>query len=77
MSEAMDRQLAAYHRLRPQILAQNKPGWALVANEKLVRVFDEFDEAAMYADKQFPNEQVLIRHTAEIRGLAPFIVPSN
>lgn len=77
MSEAMDRQLEAYHRLRPQILAENRVGWALVARQDLVKVFDEFDEAAIYAEKHFPDEQVLIRHTAEQRGTVPFIVAAR
>lgn len=74
MSDALSRQLEAYYRLRPQLIAESKSGWALVVHEELVRVFDEYDEAALYADEHFANEQVLIRHTAEHRGIAPFIV---
>jgi hypothetical protein len=74
MSAALDRQLAAYYRERPQILQNGKEGWALVAREVLVSVFDEFEAAAQYADEHYPDEQVLIRHTAEQRGVAPFIV---
>jgi hypothetical protein len=74
MSAALDRQLAAYYRERAQILQDNKEGWALVAREALVSVFDEFETAAQYADEHYPDEQVLIRHTAEQRGVAPFIV---
>jgi len=74
MPGALDRQLAAYYRIRPQILADKKEGWALVAGEALVRVFEEFDAAALYADQHHPNEPVLIRHTGEHRGVAPFIV---
>lgn len=74
MSEALDRELQAYHRLRPQMLAEKKAGWALVVGEELVQVFDEFDAAALFADEHFPGQQVLIRHTAEQRGTVPFIV---
>jgi hypothetical protein len=62
MSEALDRQLN---------------GWSLVAREKLVRVFDGFEEAAIYAAKNFPDEQVLIRNTSEQRGMVPFIVAAR
>jgi hypothetical protein len=74
MSEGLGQQLAAYHRLRPDLLAQRREGWALVARERVVDVFDEFDVASAYADANFPNEDVLIRHTSEHRGIAPFIV---
>lgn len=71
MPGTLDRQLAAYHRIRP-LLADE--GWALVAREALIKVFDEFDAAAQYADEHFPDEQVLIRHTGEQRPVIPFIV---
>lgn len=74
MSEKLDRQLQAYHQCRPQMLAENRLGWALVAREGLVQVFKEFDEAASFADRHYPSEAVLIRHTSEQRGVAPFIV---
>ena len=74
MADALARQLEAYQRLRPKILAENEVGWALIVGESLVQVFGAFDEAARYADKHFPDKQVLIRHTAEQRGIAPFIV---
>jgi hypothetical protein len=74
MSESLDRQLEAYRRLLPKMRAENDLGWALIANEELVRVFPEFDEAARYADAHFRDEQVLIRHTSEQRGTVPFII---
>lgn len=74
MPDALQQQLEAYRRLRPQLVAENQNGWALIAREALVRVFNEFEEAARYADQHYSNEQVLIRHTAEHRGVAPFIV---
>lgn len=74
MPNALDRQKAAYFQLRPQIVADKREGWALVAREALVDVFAEFDVAASYAVEYFPNEDVLIRHTSEHRGIAPFIV---
>ncbi|MCR5873881.1 hypothetical protein LRS10_06640 [Phenylobacterium sp. J426] len=73
MPDALELQLEAYHRLRPKLIEENQSGWALVAREALVRVFAEFEEAARYADQYFSNEQVLIRHTSEQRGMAPFI----
>ncbi len=74
MPTELERQREAYFRLRPQIVAERKEGWALVAREALVEVFEEFDAASSYADKHYPSEEVLIRHTAEHRGIAPFIV---
>lgn len=71
MTEGLGQQLAAYHRLRPTL---HRQGWALVAREKVVEVFDEFDAASAYADANYPDEDVLIRHTSEHRGVAPFIV---
>lgn len=74
MPSALEQQREAYLRLRPQIIADKGEGWALVAREALVEVFADFDVAASYADEHFPNEAVLIRHTSEHRGIAPFIV---
>lgn len=74
MADALNKQLAAYHRLLPTITAEHEPGWALIAREEFVKVFAEFEEASAYADTHFPDEQVVIRHTSEHRGVAPFIV---
>ena len=77
MRDALERQLEAYHRLLPSIIAERGYGWALVANERLVEVFNDFDKAATYAEEHFPHEQVLIRHTSEERATVPFIVASR
>ena len=74
MPGALDRQIQAYHRYRPQMLEENKRGWALIAGEKLIGVFEDFEEAALHADEHFPGEQVLIRHISEHRATVPFIV---
>jgi hypothetical protein len=74
MPDAIARQLEAYHRLRPKIVEEKRAGWVLIAHEELIEVFDEFDKASIYADEHFSNEQVLIRHTSEEKGIAPFIV---
>lgn len=74
MSGSLDRQLEAYFRLRPRLLEERREGWALIAHETLIDVFAEFDAAAVYADENLASEQVLIRHTSEHRGVAPFIV---
>lgn len=74
MSTALAQEIEAYRTLLPEIKSKHGDVWALVAHARLVRVFDEFEQASKYADAQFPNEQVLIRHTSEHRGIAPFIV---
>ncbi len=74
MATPLTQEIEAYKALLPEIQSKHGSVWALVAHAKLVKVFDEFDQAAKYADDQFPNDQVLIRHTSEHRGIAPFIV---
>ena len=56
------------------MLEQRQKGWVLVAREAVVKVFDEFEEAALYADEHYPDEDVLIRDISERRGIVPFIV---
>lgn len=74
MPTTLSREIEAYQALLPEIKSKHGAVWALVADARLVQVFEEFDQAAKYADDQFPNDQVLIRHTSEHRGIAPFIV---
>jgi hypothetical protein len=73
MSDALDDQIEAYRALLPDIRTKNPPGWALVAGRRLVRLFGEFSEAAQYAQDNFGNEPVLIRHTDEKPETAPFV----
>jgi hypothetical protein len=77
MPNELAAQKEAYLRVHPRLLAEKKSGWALVARGELVDVFLEFDAASSFADKNYPNEQVLIRHTAEQAGIAPFIMSAR
>ena len=78
MSQALDRQsLGAISGYAPKSSRENPIGWVLIAQENLVRVFSEFSDAVKYADENFPEEQVLIRHTSEQRGTIPFVILSQ
>ena len=74
MATTLSQEIEAYNVLLPDIKSKHGEVWALVAHQRLVEVFKEFDQAAKFAEDRFPNDQVLIRHTAEHRGIAPFIV---
>jgi len=73
MGDALDEQIEAYQALLPEIRSKHQSGWALVAKRGLVKLFSEFSEAAQYAQDNFGNEPVLIRHTDEKPETAPFV----
>jgi hypothetical protein len=74
MASALSKEIEAYKALLPEIKSKHGDVWALVAHQQLVEVFEDFDQAAKFAEDRFPHDQVLIRHTGERRGMAPFIV---
>lgn len=67
----LELEIQAYERLAPSI---RTPGWALVANLKLVNTFPDFSSAARYAREHYGRQEVLIRHTGERQmETAPFV----
>jgi len=74
MPEALQEQVAAYEALLPEIRNRfGSPVWVLVVHKKLVSTFAEFADAARFALKNYPDEQVLIRNTSETVEMAPFV----
>lgn len=71
--DSLTREIHAYEGLLPSIVRDHGSGWALIAHEKFVRLFEDFAEAARYADQNLPGEQVLIRHTEAVQDSAPFL----
>lgn len=69
----LNREIRAYEQMLPSIISQYGAVWALVAHEKLVRTFQNFSDAARYADDHLRGEQVLIRHTDAQPDSAPFL----
>lgn len=69
----LDREIAAFEGLKPELRAKHGVGWALVAHQEFVRMFHDFSDAARYADEHFRGEQVLIRHTEAVQDSAPFL----
>lgn len=70
----LSQEIEAYKTLLPEIKRRHGDVWALVSGARLVEVFEEYEQASRFADDQFPDRDVLIRHTSEHRGVAPFIV---
>ena len=58
---ALQDEIDAYETLRPQLEATELGRWALVHEQKLEGVFDDFDTAASDAVKRFGRGPYLIR----------------
>lgn len=74
MPDALAEQIEAFRNLLPQILREHGSVWAVIADRRLVSTFKDFADAAKYANDRYPNQQVLIRHTAKREEFVPFIV---
>lgn len=69
----LDREINAYQSMLHSIRSQYGSVWALVVQDKLIKTFTDFPDAARYAVANYQGEQVLIRHTDERVETAPFV----
>ncbi len=67
-------QISAYRQLLPQIKKERGAVWAVLVDSQLKETFSEFADAARFALERFPDEEVLIRHTDELKETVPFLV---
>jgi hypothetical protein len=64
-------EIAAYEAMRPDLESASLGKWALVHNRALVRLFDQFEEAAAEAVRQFGRGPYLIRQIGSSTGALP------
>jgi hypothetical protein len=64
MRDALDEQIE-YFEAHINSIRQRGAGWVIVANQKHVKTFSAFPEAAKYAREHYGRQPVLIRHTDE------------
>ncbi len=69
----IDRELAAYEKMRPELEAQHMSKWVLIRGGKLVGVFDSMEAAAQDAVPRFGRGPYLIRQV----GAPPVTLPAS
>ena len=69
----LDREIAAFEGMASQLKASHGSGWVLMTRQTFIRMFEDFSEAARYADEHYRGQQVLIRHTERVQDSAPFL----
>ena len=69
----VDKEIAAYDKLRLELESKHMGKWVLVHDEQLVSVFDSFNDAATDAVKRFGRGPYLIRQI----GAPPITLPAS
>lgn len=69
----LDREIAAYDKLRADLENQHMGDWIIVFDEKLIGVFSSFDDAAKEAVQKFGRGPYLIRQV----GAPPITMPAS
>ena len=69
----VDKEIAAYERMRPDLEAKHTGKWALVQNEALVGLYDSFEAVAEDAVRKFGRGPYLIRQI----GAPPVTLPAS
>jgi hypothetical protein len=69
----LDREIAAYEHMKQDLESHCMGQWVLLHDEKLVNVYDSFEEAAEYAVQQFGRGPFLIRQV----GAPPVTLPAS
>ena len=73
MDDPLDREIAAYNRMREYLEANHHWEWVVIHNEELVGTYTDFQEAAKTAVKRFGREGCLLRQV----GKPPFTLPAS
>ena len=69
----LDREIAAYERVRQNLESHNMGAWVLIHDERLISVHETFEEAAETAVRQFGRGPYLIRQV----GAPPVVLPAS
>lgn len=72
MSE-IDVEIAAFEKMRPELEAHHMGKWVLLHDEKLVKVYDSFEQATEDAVHRFGRGPFLIRQV----GAPPVVLPAS
>ncbi len=69
----VNKEIAAYEKLQPELEANHMGKWVLIHEEKLVAVFESFEEAAEQAVVKFGRGPYVIRQV----GASPVVLPAS
>lgn len=69
----LDREIAAYESMRAGLENEHMGGWVLVYGEKLIGIFNSFNEAAEVAVESYGRGPYLIRQV----GAPPLALPAS
>ena len=69
----VDKDIAAYDKMRAELESKHTGKWVLVRNEALIGVYDGFEAAAEDAVKRFGRGPYLIRQV----GAPPLTLPAS
>lgn len=70
---ALDKEIAAFEKMRERLEAQHMGKWVLFYQEKMIGTFDTFNDAAQEAVKKFGVGPYLIRQI----GARPQSLPAS
>ena len=69
----VDKEIAAYDKMRVDLESEHTGEWVLIKDEKLVSLYDSFDDAATDAVRRFGRGPYLIRQV----GAPPITLPAS
>ena len=69
----VNKEIAAYEKLQPELEANHMGKWVLIHEEKLVGVFESFEDAAEQAVEKFGRGPYVIRQV----GASPVVLPAS
>ena len=69
----LDREIAAFEKMRPDLEKQHLGKFVLIKQSKLVGVYESFEQVAEEAVKQFGRGPYLLRQV----GAPPVILPAS
>jgi hypothetical protein len=73
MMDELDRDIAAFERMRSTLEARHMGQWVVFYHEELIGTFDTFDHAAAEAVQRFKRGPFLIRQV----GAEPMVLPAS
>lgn len=69
----LEREIAAYEAMRPELEAKQMGKWVLVHDERLIGTYDSFEKAAEEAVAKFGRGPFLVRQV----GAPPITLPAS
>lgn len=74
MADTLAPEIAAFERLKPELLRKHGAAWTVIAGGRLEGAFETFDQAAHHALERLGEQPYLIRHTLETPPAVPFLI---